>query len=230
MAFKRAVKTALRGNYGNARKATDIKYIVIHYTANDGDSDQNNANYFAAKLTKSSAHYFVDDDSVTLSVPELYVAYSVGGSKYGDCSKTGGGKLHGKAINANTLNIEMCDTKKDGKVMATEQTLQNTAELTAELMEKYHIDINHVIRHFDVTGKKCPAYFVNDAEWEKFKDRIKAAMEVSMEITIKLNGVKKKVEAIQREGNNYVKLQDLRDDKIIIGYDSFNKLPTIEVK
>lgn len=171
MKFK--TKLAARSNYGNKRKASDITYIVIHYTANDGDSDEGNANYFASPHSpKASAHRFVDDDSVTQSVPDEFVAYSVGGSKYTDCAKTGGGKLYGIATNRNTLNIEMCDTVKDGQIKAQEGTIVNTIKLVREKMQQYNIDIDHVIRHFDVNGKHCPAYLMDEQAWEEFKARI----------------------------------------------------------
>ena len=64
-----------KSNYGAKRSTSAIKYIVIHYTANDGDSDESNARYFANNSVKSSAHYFVDDDSITQSVPDHYVAW-----------------------------------------------------------------------------------------------------------------------------------------------------------
>lgn len=172
MSYKMKKNLANRKNYGSSRSTSNIKYIVIHYTANDGDHDEGNANYFKNNVVKASAHYFVDDDSVTQSVPDNYVAYSVGGRKYGDCSRTGGGKLYGTANNHNTISIEMCDTKRDGKVMATEATMANTAAFCKTLMNKYGIDINHVIRHFDVTGKHCPEYFMNSTAWANFKKRI----------------------------------------------------------
>ena len=81
---------ANRKNYGESRKAEDIKYLVFHYTANDGDHDTANANYFKNNVVYASAHYFVDDDSITQSVPDLYSAYAVGGNKWSDCGKTGG--------------------------------------------------------------------------------------------------------------------------------------------
>jgi N-acetylmuramoyl-L-alanine amidase CwlA len=175
MAYKLKTNLAHRNNYGSQRKKSDIKYIVVHYTANDGDSDESNANYFKTERNpKASAHYFVDDDSVTQSVPDDYVAYSVGGSKYSDCASTGGGKLYGLAKNANTLNIELCDTKKDGTIKASEQTLANAAELIRTKMQEYSIDVDHVIRHFDVNGKHCPAYFMDAKAWNEFKERLTA--------------------------------------------------------
>ena len=173
MAYIMKKHLAHRSNYGDKRSTSEIRYIVIHFTANDGDHDEGNANYFASpRNPKSSAHYFVDDDSVTQSVPDDYVAYSVGGSKYTDCYKTGGGRLYRIAINQNTLNIEMCDTVKDGTVRAQESTIVNTIELVRKKMKEYNIDIDHVIRHFDVNGKHCPAYLMDEQSWKEFKERI----------------------------------------------------------
>ena len=73
---------AAKNNYGSKRDVNKIKYIAIHYTGNDGDSDESNAKYFKNNIVKASAHYFVDDDSITCSVPDNYVAFAVGGKKY----------------------------------------------------------------------------------------------------------------------------------------------------
>lgn len=51
--------------------------------------------------------------------------------------------------------------------------MQRAAELGRALMEKYNIPIERVVRHFDVTGKHCPAYMMNDAAWIAFKERLK---------------------------------------------------------
>lgn len=161
------IKTAHRENYGCLRSTSKIKWIVIHYTGNDGDSDESNGRYFVNNIPKASAHYFVDDDSITQSVPDNYVAYSVGGNKYSDCSKTGGGKFYGKCVNTNSISIELCDDVKNGVIYPSEKTIQNALELTQMLMQKYNIPKSHIIRHFDVTGKKCPVYWVDHVKWEK---------------------------------------------------------------
>lgn len=150
---------ANRKNYGSSRSLSKIKYIVIHYTANDGDTDENNGKYFKNNVTKSSAHYFVDDDSITQSVPDNYVAWHCGGNKYASCSTTGGGTYYGKCTNTNSIGIEICDDVKNGTIYPSAKTIENTLELTKWLMEKYNIPVSHVIRHFDVTGKLCPAYW-----------------------------------------------------------------------
>lgn len=165
---------ANKDNFGGTRSYSSIKYIVLHYTANDGDKAENNAKYFqTAHKPASSAHYFVDDNTIVQSVPDNYVAYAVGGNRYFDIEKTGGGKLYKKVTNANSISIEMCGTKRDGKGTASETTMQNAAAFCLELMKKYNIDIDHVVRHFDVTGKHCPMYFMNDVAWEGFEDRIR---------------------------------------------------------
>lgn len=163
---------AYRENYGTKRSVDMIKYIVVHYTANDGDSDEGNANYFHNNAVSASAHYFVDDDSITQSVPDDYVAWSVGGNLYADHASTGGGKLYKIANNSNTLNIEMCDSVKDGKIKASEATMNRTARLIREKMKRYSVDIDHVIRHFDVNGKHCPAYMMDAGAWKDFKARV----------------------------------------------------------
>lgn len=159
-------------NHGAERKASDIKYLVYHYTGNDGDSDTNNAKYYQNTVVQASAHYFVDDDSITQSVDDLTIAWAVGGKKWSDCPQTGGGKLYGICTNANSISIEMCDTRRDGTLMATEQTLANSIELGKMLMAKYAIPLDRVVRHFDVTGKYCPAYFMDEAKWAAFKARL----------------------------------------------------------
>ena len=165
----RKTNLAHRSNYGNKRSTSSIKYIVLHYTANDGDSDENNGKYFNGANRHASAHIFVDDDSCTQSVPDNYVAWSVGGSKYANAK---GGSLYGKATNSNTLNIEMCDTDRNGRYEATAKTQENTIEIVREKMAKYNIPIERVIRHYDVTGKLCPAYFVDEDAWKAFKAKI----------------------------------------------------------
>ena len=164
---------AARGNHGGTRQAGDIRYLIYHYTGNDGDTGANNAAYFRDNVVEASAHYFVDDDSVTQSVPDLTIAYAVGGKKWADCPQTGGGTMYGVIKNRNSISIEMCDTKRDGALMATEATLARAAELGKALMAKYHIPVERVYRHFDVTGKHCPAYFMNAGKWAEFQARLK---------------------------------------------------------
>ncbi len=169
------VKLANRNNYGIKRNIAGIKYIVIHYTANDGDTAKGNGNYFANNIVGVSSHYFVDDDSIINSVPDDYIAWSVGGSKY---KNTKGGTFYGKCTNANSISVELCDTKKNGVYDFTEETVKNAAELVKMLMKKYNVPVERVIRHYDVTGKICPKPFVDDEKaWKEFKERLVDKME-----------------------------------------------------
>jgi N-acetyl-anhydromuramyl-L-alanine amidase AmpD len=170
-----------RANYGELRDASAVRYLVYHYTGNDGDTARANAVYYANATVKASAHYFVDGTEIVQSVPELYTAWSVGGKKWRDCAQTGGGMLHGVVTNTNSISIEMCDTAHDGKLMATDATLRNAAALGRKLMALYGIPIDRVVRHFDVTGKHCPAYFMDSAAWEAFRLRLTGKEDETMD-------------------------------------------------
>lgn len=180
MAYTFKKRLSNKSNYGSKRALSSIKYIVIHYTANDGDSDEGNSNYFANNIVKASAHYFVDGDSITQSVPDDYVAWAVGGSKYNDCNKTGGGKFYGQCTNTNSISIELCDEIKNGVSDFSPATIENAVEYTKLLMKKYNVDINRVIRHFDVTGKPCPKPYVDNARWKEFKNMITGSGDLTM--------------------------------------------------
>lgn len=169
MSILNKIKTAIANtkNFGGWRSTTNIKYIVIHYTANDGDRDESNGRYFQNNVVKASAHYFVDSDSITQSVKDDRIAWAVGGKKYNDCAKTGGGKYYGKCVNSNSISIELCDDVKNGTIYPSDKTIENALELTEYLMKKYKVPKSKVIRHFDVTGKYCPAYWMDDKDWKK---------------------------------------------------------------
>jgi N-acetylmuramoyl-L-alanine amidase CwlA len=150
------IKTHLadKRNYGGKRSLSNIKYLVMHYTANDGDSAINNCKYFANNYVSASAHYFVDGDGVMQSVPDDYNAYHCGASHY----------KHPTCRNSNSIGIELCDELRNGVYYPTPDTIANALELAKYLMDKYNISKDCVIRHYDVTGKKCPAYWCGDAE------------------------------------------------------------------
>lgn len=151
-------------NYRSYRK-DEIKYIVLHYTANDGDTDEGNGNYFANNDTgDTSAHYFTDEDSITQSVQDECCAFHCGGYSY----------RHPECRNDNALGIEMCsDIDSSGNYVITSATVSNAVWLTKYLMDKYKIDLDHVLRHYDVTGKACPEPWVRNPElWDDFKKKL----------------------------------------------------------
>ena len=220
------VATANKQNFGGARSLKNIKYLVIHYTGNDGDRDESNGRYFQNNIVNASAHFFVDGDSITQSVPENFVAWSVGGKKY---PNTKGGKWYGKCTNNNSISIELCDEVKNGRYDFTEATLKNAADLVRVLMQKYDIPIENVIRHYDVVGKICPAPFVNDeAAWEKFKARLEDDEVVTKEKII-VNGKEHQVEMIRKNGTTYIKTRDVAE---LVGYKvgSQGKIPVLTKK
>ncbi len=156
------IKTNLanRKNYGGTRSTGSIKYIVVHYTGNDGDTDENNGKYFKTNIVQASAHYFVDDDSITQSVPDNHIAWHCGAKKY----------KHAYCRNANSIGVELCDDVRNGVVYPSEKTIENALELVEHLMQKYSIPKANVIRHYDVSGKLCPAYWCGtkdkDTKWK----------------------------------------------------------------
>ena len=201
---------ANRSNYGDKRSLGNIKYIVIHYTANDGDTAKGNGNYFKNNIVKASAHYFVDDDTIVRSVPDDYAAWSVGGSKYPDCGRTGGGNWYGKCTNSNSISVELCDTVKNGVSDFSESTVRNAVELVRSLMGQYGIDTEHVIRHFDVTGKICPKPYIDGAAWQGFKNMIEEDEAMTAEERQEFEAMKNELEyyksVIDILGNRITKL------------------------
>lgn len=172
MGYTLKTNIANKQNYGGVRALNTIKYLVYHYTGNDGDSDEGNGKHFHNHIVKASAHYFVDDDSVTQSVPDNYIAYSVGGR-----CQSSHHPLYKVCTNSNSISVEMCDCCKNGVVEITDKTIENAIELGKALMKKYNIPIKNVIRHYDVNGKACPNCngLLNDATWNAFKSRLTGA-------------------------------------------------------
>lgn len=161
-------KIAHESNYTRGR-ISKIEYLVIHYTGNDGDTGAGNANYFSKPNRNASAHYFVDENSITQTVKDSDTAWHCG---------TNGSYFHTYCRNSNSIGIELCSEKNrqagNNKYYFNEATIKNAVELVKLLMEKYSIPIENVIRHYDVTHKICPEPFVNVPEsWNNFKNMIK---------------------------------------------------------
>lgn len=133
----------------------------MHYTANNNDTAKGNASFFSHEVpTHTSANYFVDDNSIWQSVKDTDTAHAVGGAKQYKIS----------CRNSNSIHIEMCNSVDSVPL----KTRENAVWLTKHLMGKYGIDINHVVRHWDVTGKLCPLPWVkNNAAWLNFKNELK---------------------------------------------------------
>jgi len=150
-----------RQNYGGLR-SVPVKYIVVHYTGVANDRAINNARYFASADTgKTSAHYFVDEREIIRSVPEAYVAYHCGGRSY----------FHDRCRNSNSIGVEICTKGENGEYWFDPDALENARQLIRDLMERYDVPPENVIRHYDVTHKLCPMPFVGKGQpaWEEFK-------------------------------------------------------------
>ena len=159
-------------NFGAKRSST--KYIIIHYTGNAKDTAENNAKYFFNGDRRAGANFFVDAKGVWASTPEAYTAYGAGvlhNRKYA--------KLWGVCTNHNAINIEIaCDA---GNSLPTAEAVTNAVELTKSLMSKYGIPASNVVRHKDVCGKNCPAYWWDDGKWQsEFKSRLSGNVTASI--------------------------------------------------
>lgn len=157
-------------NKGNPSR---IRYIVIHYTGGFGTAKEN-CGYFAGGDRKASAHYFVGyEGEIWQSVEDADIAWHCGAKTY----------RHPDCRNANSIGIELCVRKKDrsSKEAADKDwyfedaTVKAAVELTRYLMRKYGVPVDRVLRHYDVTGKICPAPFVHNTTahtWESFKKAV----------------------------------------------------------
>lgn len=155
-------------NY-SSRNGNSIKYIVLHYTGNKGDTAKNNVDYFYGGDRNASAHYFVDDNSIWQSVEESNSAWSVGDGKgqYG-------------ITNQNSISIEMCCNSSR---IISEKTETNALELVKYLMSKYNISISNIVRHYDASRKICPNWSADNwNRWTTFKNKLNGTVEVKEEM------------------------------------------------
>jgi len=158
--------TFIPSNVGNYQKGrtSSIKYIVIHYTANKGDTAANNCKYFQSGGRAASAHYFIDKKEVCQSVADNDTAWSVGGT-YGGTVIT----------NSNSLSIELCDFQTENL-----DVLKVAIPFIQSKMAEYKVPLERVVRHWDVGSKanggkvqkQCPLPYVgvSNHKWEGFKN------------------------------------------------------------
>ena len=154
-------------NY-RAGRTQPVRYIVMHYTANNGDTARNNCDYYhRVGGLQASAHYFCDEHGAMQSVREGDTAWHCG-------AEAGRRYWHPECRNGNSIGIEMCSRKRaDGSYYIKPETVANAAALAKDIMQRYGIDTDHVLRHYDVTGKRCPMPWVDDpAQWAAFKDML----------------------------------------------------------
>ena len=139
---------------------TEVKNIVIHYVGNPNTTAQSNRDYFEqlknnvlvnGKVQQASSHFVVGlEGEVVQCVPLNEVAYAT------------------KWRNVDTVSIEVCHPDAEGKF--NEKTYNGLIRLTAWLCGQYGLSGDDLLRHYDVTQKKCPLYYVDHPEaWEQLK-------------------------------------------------------------
>lgn len=139
-------------------KLKKVKGIVIHYTANPGTSAKGNRDYFnglaRSHITYASSHFVIGmKGEIIQCIPLNEIAYASNKRNY------------------DTISIECCHPDASGKF--TDETYDSLIKLVAWLSGKYNITKNNIIRHYDVTGKCCPKYYVDHSDaWLKLKDDV----------------------------------------------------------
>ena len=135
-----------------------IDGIVVHYTANPGSTAQQNHDYFEglkdSQSTKASSHFIIGlDGEVIQCIPSSEWAYA------------------SNSRNSDTLSIECCHPDESGQF--TDATYQSLVQLTGWLCHRFGLSSEDVIRHYDVTGKDCPKYFVEHEDaWVQFRQDV----------------------------------------------------------
>lgn len=132
-----------------------VKGVVVHYTANPGSTAKDNRDYFEnlkdTQLTQASSNFIIGlDGEIIQCIPTSEIAYA------------------SNSRNNDTVSIECCHPDESGQF--TEATYRSLVELVAFLCGKFNLNMDTVIRHYDVTEKICPKYFVEHEDaWEAFK-------------------------------------------------------------
>lgn len=135
-----------------------VKGVVIHYTGNPGTDARANRDYFESlkdsHTTSASSHFVIGlDGTIIQCIPLDEISYA------------------SNDRNVDTISIECCHSDETGKF--SKETYQSLIELTAWLCSKYNLKSEDILRHYDVTGKECPRYYVkNEKKWEALKEDV----------------------------------------------------------
>lgn len=138
----------------SGRELSAIKNIVIHYVGNPGTTAQNNRDYFDKESTQVSSHFIVGLKGEIIQCLPLNEKSAASNWR-----------------NKDTISIEVCHPDESGKFSS--DTYHSLIRLTSWLCKSFYLDQNDVIRHFDITGKICPKFYVeNEDEWDILKEKI----------------------------------------------------------
>ncbi len=149
----------------------DINSIVIHYTANPGTTAANNRSYFEGLAKKhttyASSHYIIGlEGEIIQCIPLNEIAFASNNR------------------NDDTLSIECCHEDETGRF--NEATYASLVSLTAALCIEFDLGEEDIIRHYDVTEKLCPLYYVeHEDEWYEFRKEVMVKVEELKTITHK---------------------------------------------
>ena len=128
-----------------------VRNIVIHYVGNPGTTAEQNRDYYANPSSEVSSHFVIGLKGEIIQCIPLHEKSSASNHR-----------------NKDTISIEVCHPDESGKF--TDASYQSLVKLTAWLCETCDLDSDDVIRHYDITGKQCPLYFVTHEDiWETFK-------------------------------------------------------------
>lgn len=170
-------------NFTNGKSTDRIKFIVIHYFGSLSTA-ANVANFFRNAYRGASVHYILDGSDVLYqSVEDKDVAWHCG---------TSGKYYHQTCRNSNSIGIEVQPFKRNtASLLATDTdwyftdaAVSNLVQLTKQLMAKYNVPLDCVLRHYDVTHKICPNPFVvRPNEWAEFKTKLKLPTNYIVRVT-----------------------------------------------
>lgn len=206
-------------------KIKQVKAIILHWTANTGNVG--NFTYFEnrkyGKTGYGSAQFLIYQNGKTFRfMPENEVAYHAGANTYKQYAKE---KLH-NAPNNYSLGIELCPIDANTGAFSKE-TIQSAIELCVYLCKKYNLNpLTDIGTHSMCTGKECPRYYVrNPQAFEQFKRDVANAMSPSVAPQFQVGKLKislfdeiRVVEAINKDGYNFVKIRDLESLQIKVAF------------
>lgn len=143
------------GHSRTGEKLSDVKDIVIHYVGNPRSTAINNRNYFDSDKSNVSSHFVVGLEGEIIQCLPLSEESAASNWR-----------------NKDTISIEVCHPDETGKF--NKKTYKSLVKLTAWLLKSCELDNDDIIRHYDITGKECPRYFVTHKEaWAQFKKDVK---------------------------------------------------------
>ena len=144
---------------GDSRRGVyldSVQDIVIHYVGNPGSTAQQNRDYYANPSSDVSSHFVIGLKGEIIQCIPLHEKSSASNHR-----------------NKDTISIEVCHPDESG--MFTDASYQSLVKLTTWLCEICGLDNSDVIRHYDITGKQCPLYFVTHEDaWKQFLKDVKS--------------------------------------------------------